>query len=198
MVWKFKLKIKLFFIKYPVMEGSTFVLLFDYLVSTRLGNAIAIFLGALILYGVFRLVIKIIDYIVFKRLMNSVLKAIYGDEDDDEYFSSAPASNQEDEQSQKKDKKREQIREAERIQNMENEFIGGQTRSKPKQRIVGVMKPIGKWTARVMKQWIQKHQNIDMNLVNDLGYFQALVIAERKAQGLDVGQGNKHNGGISM
>jgi len=179
------------------MEQNTFVLLFDYLVSTRIGNAIAVFLGALILYAIFRIVIKIIDYIVFKRLMNMVLKAIY-DEDDDEYFSGAPASNQEDEQSQKKDKKRDQIREAERMQNMENEFVAGATRNRrPRQQIVGMAKPLGKWTARVMKQWMQKHQNIDMNLVNDLGYFQALVIAERKAQGLDVGQGGNKNSGMS-
>lgn len=126
-----------------------------------------------------------------------VLKAIY-DEDDDEYFSGAPASNQEDEQSQKKDKKRDQIREAERMQNMENEFVAGATRNRrPRQQIVGMAKPLGKWTARVMKQWMQKHQNIDMNLVNDLGYFQALVIAERKAQGLDVGQGGNKNSGMS-
>ena len=179
------------------MEQNTFVLLFDYLVSTRIGNAIAVFLGALILYAIFRIVIKIIDYIVFKRLMNMVLKAIY-DEDDDEDFSGAPASNQEDEQSQKKDKKRDQIREAERMQNMENEFVAGATRNRrPRQQIVGMAKPLGKWTARVMKQWMQKHQNIDMNLVNDLGYFQALVIAERKAQGLDVGQGGNKNSGMS-
>lgn len=179
------------------MEGNTLVLLFDYLVSTRIGNAIAVFLGALILYGIFRLIIKIIDYIVLKRLMSMVLDAVYGDEEDDEEYNSVPASNQEDEQSQKKDKKREQIREAERMQNMENEFIGGHTRKRPKQQIVGVAKPLGKWTARVMKQWMQKHQNIDMNLVNDLGYFQALVIAEKKAQGLDIEQGNKQNGGMS-
>ncbi|GEM_PF-6648280 len=172
---------------------STIVLLFDYLISTPIGNAIAVFLSALILYGLFRLIIKIIDYIVFKRLMARVLKAIYEDEEDDEYFSSAPASNQEDEQSQKKDKKREQIREAERLQNMENEFVSGRSRQSQKGKIVGVVQPIGKWTARVMKQWLQKHQNIDMNLVNDLGYFQAMVIAERKSQGLDVGQG----GGMS-
>lgn len=177
------------------MQQNTIVLLFDYLVSTRIGNAISVFLGALILYLIFKLVIKIIDYIVFKRLMNSILQAIY-DEEDDEYFSGAPASNQEDEQSQKKDKKRDQIREAERLQNMENEFIGGQTSKKPRQTIVGMAKPLGKWTARVMKQWMQKHQHIDMNLVNDLGYFQALVLAERKAQG--IGQEGNKSGGMSM
>ena len=169
------------------------VLLFNYITSTTLGRTIATLLGMLLLYGLFRLIIKIIDYIVFKRLMARVLQAIYEEEDDDEYFSSAPASNQEDEQSQKKDKKREQIREAERLQNMENEFASGRARQNQKGKIVGVVQPVGKWTARVMKQWLQKHQNIDMNLVNDLGYFQAMVIAERKSQGLDVG----HGGGMS-
>ena len=174
------------------MQQSTLVLLYDYLITTSVGNVIVFFIGALIFYAIFRLVIKIIDYIVFKRLMNRVLQAIY-EEEDDEYNDAVPASNHEDEQSQKKDKKREQIREAERMQNMENEF---KTRGKPKQKIVGMAQPLGKWTARVMKQWMQKHQNIDMNLVNDLGYFQALVIAERKAQGIDIG-GGKQNGGIS-
>ena len=174
------------------MQQSTLVLLYDYLITTRVGNVIVFFIGALIFYAIFRLVIKIIDYIVFKRLMNRVLQAIY-EEEDDEYNDAVPASNHEDEQSQKKDKKREQIREAERMQNMENEF---KTRGKPKQKIVGMAQPLGKWTARVMKQWIQKHQHIDMNMVNDLGYFQALVIAERKAQGIDIG-GGKQNGGMS-
>ena len=178
---------------------STIVLLFEYFVSTRIGNAIAVFLGVLLLYAIFRIVIKIIDYIVFKRLMNRILKTIYGDEDEDEANGDIlPSSNQEDEQSQKKDKKREQIREAERMQNMENEFIGGKVHNKPKQRIVGMAQPIGKWTARVMKQWIMKHQNIDMNLVNDLGYFQALVIAERKAQGIGMGNAGKKGGGIGL
>ena len=164
--------------------GETIILLFEYLISTRIGNLIAVVLSALLLYGLFRLVIKIIDYIVFKRLVNSILKAFYEEEDDDEYFYSAPASNQEDEQSQKKDKKRKQIREAERMNKIENEKKKKQKNTKKKQQIVGVAKPLGKWTARVMKQWMQKHQNIDMNLVNDLGYFQALIIAERKAQGI--------------
>ena len=176
---------------------STIVLLFEYFVSTRIGNAIAVFLGVLLLYAVFRIVIKIIDYIVFKRLMNRILKTIYGDEDETS-GDILPTSNQEDEQSQKKDKKREQLREAERMQNMENEFIGGKVNSKPKQRIVGMAQPIGKWTARVMKQWIMKHQNIDMNLVNDLGYFQALVIAERKAQGIGMDNAGKKGGGIGF
>ena len=178
---------------------STIVLLFEYFVSTRIGNAVAVFLGVLLLYAIFRIVIKIIDYIVFKRLMNRILKTIYGDEDEDEANDGIlPASNQEDEQSQKKDKKREQLREAERMQNMENEFIGGKVNSKSKQRIVGMAQPIGKWTARVMKQWIMKHQNIDMNLVNDLGYFQALVIAERKAQGIGMGNSGKKGGRMGI
>ena len=179
------------------MEPNTLVLLFDYLVSTRIGNVIAALIGALILYGIFWIAIKIIDYIVLRRLMGMVLDSVYGEDDEEDDYNVVPASNQEDEQSQKKDKKREQIREAERMQNMENDILGGRTRGKPKQKIVGMAKPIGKWTARVMKQWIQKHQNIDMNLVNDLGYFQALVIAERKSQGLDIGQGNQHSGGMS-
>jgi len=131
--------------------------------------------------------------------MNKILETFL-EEDEDDNHDVVPASNHEDEQSQKKDKKRDQIREAERMQNLENEFIGGKVNNRKNQRIVGVAKPIGKWTARVMKQWLQKHQNIDMNLVNDLGYFQALVIAERKSQGLDVGgYGNRKNdGGISM
>ena len=126
--------------------------------------------------------------------MNRILKAIYEEEDED--YESAPVSNREDEQSQKKDKKREQIREAERMQNIENEFVAGKTKTRPKQKIVGVVQPVGKWTERVMKQWMQKHKHIDMNLVNDLGYFQALVIAERKAQGIDIGN-NRQGGGMS-
>ena len=181
------------------MQENTFVLLFDYLVSTRVGNIIAGFLGALLLYIIFKLIIKIIDYIVFKRLMNRILKSVYGDnyDEDDEYYDNAPASNQEDEQSQKKDKKRDMIRDAERIQNMENEFMSGTRHQRTQQKIVGVAQPIGKWTARVIKQWMQKHQHIDMNLVNDLGYFQALVIAERKAQGMDIGQSGNKQGGFT-
>ena len=181
-----------------MVQENTFVLLFDYLVSTRIGNIIFGFLGALLLYLIFKIVIKIIDYIVFRRLMRRVLKAVYGDnyDEDDDNYNTLPSSNQEDEQSQKKDKKRDMIREAERMQNMENEFMAGGTRhQRTQQKIVGMAQPLGKWTARVMRQWIEKHKHIDMNLVNDLGYFQALVIAERKAQGLDIGQtGNKQSG----
>ena len=177
---------------------SSVILLFDYLLSTKIGNAIGAVIGALILYGLFKLVVRIIDYIILRRIMKLVMMAVYGeyyeeDEEDGDY-NTAPASNQEDEQSQKKDKKREQKREAERMQNLENEIIGGKTRSKPKQKIVGVVKPVGKWTERVMKQWLQKHKDIDMNLVNELGYFQAMVIAERKAQGIGTEMGGKNGG----
>ena len=56
-------------------------------------------------------------------------------------------------------------------------------------------KPIGKWTARVARQMLQKYSNIDMNLVNEKGYFQALVIAEK--QRLGMGQNHNQGGGRS-
>ena len=34
----------------------------------------------------------------------------------------------------------------------------------------------------------EKYQNIDMNLVNEKGYFQALVLAERQKLGMSNGQ----------
>ena len=43
--------------------------LIAYFLDNKIGNAIAVFIGILLLYGLFRLVVKIIDYIVFKRLM---------------------------------------------------------------------------------------------------------------------------------
>ena len=181
--------------------------LIAYFLDNKIGNAIAVFIGILLLYGLFRLVVKIIDYIVFKRLMKRVMKAIYGeyyvDEDEEDEYNGdvLPNSNQEDEQSQKKDKKREQKREAERLQEMENEFIGGgnKTRTKPKQRIVGFNEKaiIGKWTARVAKQFLQKYQGLDMNQVNELGYFQALVLAQKRSMGIDDGF-SKGGGGRGM
>ena len=161
---------------------------FDYLTDTRVGNGIVVLIGALIFYGLFRLTIKIIDYIIFKKLMAKIMQAVFADEDEDsEHFRNVPASHHEDEQSQKKDKKLEQKREAERMQNMENDIRGGQ-RQRPKKQIVGMVQPIGKWTARVAKQMLQKYQNIDMNLVNEKGYFQALVLAERQKLGMSNGQ----------
>ena len=168
-----------------------FVQLFEFIVSTRIGNACAFLVGALIFYGIFRLVVKIIDYIVFKRLMKMVMQAVFDledDEDDDEYFK-PQSSYHEDEQSQKKDKKREQMREAERMQNLQNQFIGGHNKSRPKKRIVGFNQDaiIGKWTARVAKQMLQKYGKLDMNMVNEVGYFQALVMAQRGEQSISNG-----------
>ena len=167
---------------------------FDYLLDTKIGNAVAIILGALFLYGLFRLVVKIIDYFVFKKLMKSILDAIYGDGSENgekKKYENAPTSHHEDQQSQKKDKKREQLREAERMMNIENDIRSGQARQRPKKQIVGITKPIGKWTARVAKQMLQKYSNIDMNIVNEKGYFQALVIAEKQR----LGMGQNHNQG---
>ena len=65
------------------MIGNTFILLFDYLVSTRIGNIVAVFLGVLIFYCIFRLVVKLIDYLVFTRLINIILDTIYDDEHED-------------------------------------------------------------------------------------------------------------------
>ena len=182
--------------------------LLAYFLDNRIGNAIAVFIGILLLYFLFRLVVKIIDYIVFKRLMKRVMQAIYGeyyvdeDEEDDEYNGGVlPNSNQEDEQSHKKDKKREQKRESERMQEMENQFMGGQVNTKVRQkpRIVGFNEKaiIGKWTARVAKQFLQKYQGLDMNQVNELGYFQALVLAQRRQMGIDNGF-DKGGGGRGM
>ena len=159
-----------------------FVQLFEFIVSTRI-----------VFYGIFRLVVKIIDYIVFKRLMKMVLQAVFeleDDEDDDSEYFKPQGSYHEDEQSQKKDKKREQMREAERMQNLQNQFIGGQNKARPKKRIVGFNKDaiIGKWTARVAKQMLQKYGKLDMNMVNEVGYFQALVMAQRGEQSISNGQ----------
>ena len=176
----------------------SFVEIFDYLLETRIGNAIAVVIGALCLYGLFKLVVKIIDYFVFKKLMKSILDAVYSDrseEGEKKKYENVPTSHHEDEQSQKKDKKREQLREAERMANMENDIRSGQTQQRPKKQIVGMAKPIGKWTARVAKQMLQKYSNIDMNLVNEKGYFQALVIAEK--QRLGMGQGHNQSNGRS-
>lgn len=173
-----------------------FVKIFDYLLETKIGNAIAVIVGALFLYGLFKLVVKIIDYFVFKKLMKSILDAVYSDGSEDgerRKYENLPNSHHEDEQSQKKDKKREQLREAERMVNMGNDIRSGQIQNRPKKQIVGMVKPIGKWTARVAKQMLQKYSNIDMNLVNEKGYFQALVIAEK--QRLGMGQNRNQNGG---
>lgn len=165
----------------------SFIEIFDYLLETKIGNTIAVIIGALIIYGLFKLVVKIIDYFVFKKLMKSILEAVYSDgseEGEKKKYKNIPTSYHEDEQSQKKDKKREQLREAERMVSMENDIRSGQTSHRPKKQIVGMVKPIGKWTARVAKQMLQKYSNIDMNLVNEKGYFQALVIAERRRLGM--------------
>ncbi len=164
------------------MKENTFVLLFDYLVSTRIGNVIAAFLGVLLFYCICKLVLKIIDYIVFTRLVNSILDAIYDDEEN-EYFE--PVSNREDKKSQMKNKKRDKSR-YEKNLDEEIEFIKGKKKFNKKKQIVGVSKPVGRWTARAMKQWIKKHKNVDMNLINDLGYFQALVSEEKKTQDMNI------------
>ena len=161
--------------------------IFDYLLDTKIGNATAIILGALFLYGLFRLAIKIIDYFVFKKLMKSILDAVYSDGSEDgemRKYENVPTSHHEDEQSQKKDKKREQLREAERMVSIENDIRSGQVHQRQKKQIVGIAKPIGRWTARVAKQMLQKYSNIDMNIVNEKGYFQALVIAEKQRLGM--------------
>ena len=172
--------------------------IFDYLLDTKIGNATAVVIGALCLYGLFKIVIKIIDYFVFKKLMKSILDAIYSDGSEDgekKKYENTPTSHHEDEQSQKKDKKREQLRDAERMINMENDIRTGQLQRRPKKQIVGMAKPIGKWTARVAKQMLQKYSNIDMNLVNEKGYFQALVIAEKQRLGME--QNHNQGGGRS-
>ena len=112
-----------------------FVKIFDYLLETKIGNAIAVIVGALFLYGLFKLVVKIIDYFVFKKLMKSILDAVYSDGSEDgerRKYENLPNSHHEDEQSQKKDKKREQLREAERIVNMENDIRSGQIQNRPR------------------------------------------------------------------
>ena len=165
------------------MIGNTFILLFDYLVSTRIGNIVAVFLGVLIFYCMFRLVVKLIDYLVFKRLVNIILDTIYDEENED--YEQLPVFNHEDERGHKKDQKHDKIHEAERFRDMENKFKG-KANFRGKKQIVGVSKPLGRWTAGVMKQWIKKNQNIDMNLINDLGYFRASVMNEKKSHGIDI------------
>ena len=75
------------------------------------------------------------------------------------------------------------------MQNLQNQFIGGHNKSRPKKRIVGFNQDaiIGKWTARVAKQMLQKYGKLDMNMVNEVGYFQALVQAQRAEQGITSG-----------
>ena len=67
---------------------------------------------------------------------------------------------------------------------IENDIRSGQVHQRQKKQIVGMAKPIGRWTARVAKQMLQKYSNIDMNIVNEKGYFQALVIAEKQRLGM--------------
>ena len=201
------------------MLENTFVLLFDYLVSTRVGNIIAVFFGALIFYFIFRLIVRIIDYLMFKRLVDGVLDAIYYD-----YYDDQTQYDKDDERSHKKHKENEKVREfngknnekdlkysrvdgrydeakfedkddrksyeknveydyTDESRQAEDEDIKHKrTKDTRKRKIVGVAEPVGRWTFGMMRQWMKKHQNIDMNLMNDSGYFQALVDKQKKAK----------------
>ena len=154
------------------------VSIFDYITGTKIGGAIGFVIGALVIYGIFRLFIKIIDYIVFKKLLTKIIDIIYDDEKEDNTQRPVSSYHHEDEQSQKKDKKRDQIREAERMNNMENDMRGWQlaNRRKNRKRIVAIDRNSikGYWTKRVFyKDILPKYQNIDINVLNEKGYHQA-------------------------
>lgn len=199
------------------MLENTFVLLFDYLVSTRVGNVIAVFFGALIFYFIFRLIVRIIDYIMFKRLVDGVLDAIYYD-----YYGDQSQYDKDDKRSHKKDKERNKTRgfdaennekdmkyngvdsetkreetydgksyadnvkydytNVEYEENEKNNVEYEKTNNTKKKKIVGVAEPVGRWTFDMMKKWITEHRNIDVNLMNNSGYFQALVNKQKKAK----------------
>ncbi len=172
----------------------TFGKILDYILDTKIGYGIIFVITALILYAIFKLIIKVVDYIVFKKLMKEIIKSIYEDDNDwDEFNNNPPSSYHEDEQSQKKDKKREDMVEAERLQNMENEIRGGHKNITIKKRIVAIDPNAikGYWTKRVFyKDILPKYKNIDFEILNSKGYFQAKEMArmqQRQVEGMKDG-----------
>ena len=205
------------------MWENTFVLLFDYLVSTRVGNIIAVFFGALIFYFIFRLIVRIIDYIMFKRLVDGVLDAIYYD-----YYDDQAQYDKDDKRYHKKHKENDKVREFngennekdlkysrvdgrydevkyedtddkkssytknveydytddkfEHEENEKNNTEYEKTNDTKKRKIVGLAKPVGKWTFDTMMHWMRKNRDLDINLMNNSGYFQALVDKQKKAK----------------
>ena len=250
------------------MWENTFVLLFDYLVSTRAGNVIAVFLGALIFYFIFRLIVRIIDYIMFKRLVDGILDVEYDRDDERSYgkdkeyskkhdfhqinddlengvkynktdnrynshdkndkkshvngadsnytenkfdrdgnktekninYEKANSQYDQNQYSDKDSKKssanntdrdyKNEFDQEENENEKENDIKRNGAKNRKKRKIVGVAQPVGRWTNGMMRQWIRRNQNIDMNLMNDFGYFQALVDKQKKSQD-EIGIGGK-------
>ncbi len=158
--------------------SSTIALLFDYLVSTKIGYAIIAFIGILLFYAIFIISLKIIDYLLFKKLTKKILDAIYNDSNE----GYANENSDEDKDTQRRDKKLEQQREFEKKQNMENDIHNNQ--SKNKKKIIGFAKPIGKWTNHAVRKWMKENRNVDMGLASDVGYFQAKFLADQEKQDL--------------
>ena len=165
-----------------LIMGSTIALLFEYLVSTKTGYAIIAFFSILLFYALFKITMKIIDYILFKKLTAKILDAVYNN--NEEFYDENNNFNDDEDETQMRDKEQERQREFEKKQNMENNANINNKVKKKKNKIVGLAKPIGKWTNHAVRKWMKENKDVNMDLASEVGYFQAKFLADQEKQDL--------------
>ena len=156
-----------------------------------LGYIVNTIFSSLIIYFIFKLIIKLINYIIFVKCAKYILNYIFEDEDEEsDWNQDAPPSYKEDEKLHQKNKHRDKLQEAERMTQQSAEFAMGGKAPKSTKKIVGLNlenKIIGPWTKKIVTAWLKQASQINPELISNLGYHQAKEMTRKQANGVQDG-----------
>ena len=178
-MFKYHLKVEIFMMNlYPFFIG-----IINYILTINLTNLFYFVLSSLVLYGVFKLILRIIDYIIFKKIIDGTFELIFEDEDVEDFGN--PSDKQD---NQNRSHKKEA--EVERINQQEQDLDIASKQQQKGPKVVGIKVPevVGKWTAKIVQQWVEKHRNLNPQDLQK-GYWQAINSAQMQTRGMQ-NQGN--------
>ncbi len=145
-------------------------------------------ISSVVIFVLFKLVVHFIDYLLFKKLVLSVVDQLIDEEDEENLTKDKlPNSQAEDDLLHKRDKEKEKVVEVEILNNFDENKKQQFTR-----KVVGISnekKIFGKWTALVMKRLMGKFQHLDLKDVQEFGINVAQENARARMSGKQVGGG---------
>ena len=146
--------------------------IYNYLLTLSINNIFYFIISSLILYGIFKLVMRLIHYLIFKKLINGIVEFVF-EEDEEDSASTDDKFDREDSKLFEKNKTQE-LNQAAKLE-QEQALNSAKNRTKSAAKIVGVKIPkaIGKFTAKIIESWVKNNINNVQDLQN-MGYWQAM------------------------
>lgn len=164
-------------------------------ITQNINNIIWFVVGSVIFFLIIRGILRLIDYVIFKTLLNAILDEVFDEDDEDPYadYKILPNSNTEDEHLFGKNKQKELEQKVEILNDRRPNF----NKEKTQKKIVGIAyKVLGPWTAKFAGKIIDVLKQIDPNELQTLGFNQAKELARRRQSGVAAGKGQGGGRGV--